>query len=345
VIEHANQLTARGHRVSIVVPKSAIDDEMRRAVRAEVSVIEADYPLAGPEDRPPSLWDKLRLTIALVRAVPEGDLLIATHTPTTVVSLVAGALPRRGIRVWFYQDYPEMFRGRPLESWLLRNAMRWHRLALVVSRFSADELTGISKGEVRYVGQILNDYDEFSSQVRDHTVNMEEPRRLIYVGDFRPRKGLVDFLSAARILFEKRFEIELVLVLKERGEIDTPVPYQVVFRPDPGRLAHWFGEGDVFVSSSWHESFGLPPLEAMASGTPVVVTDSGGVRDYARHEENCLIVPPGNAPAIAAAVERILTEPDLVGQLIEKGRLTAAEYTVDRAVDRMEAALREVMDS
>jgi glycosyltransferase involved in cell wall biosynthesis len=174
---------------------------------------------------------------------------------------------------------------------------------------------------------------------------MEEPRRLIYVGDFRPRKGLVDFLSAARILFEKRFEIELVLVLKERGEIDTPVPYQVVFRPDPGRLAHWFGEGDVFVSSSWHESFGLPPLEAMASGTPVVVTDSGGVRDYARHEENCLIVPPGNAPAIAAAVERILTEPDLVGQLIEKGRLTAAEYTVDRAVDRMEAALREVMDS
>ena len=91
------------------------------------------------------------------------------------------------------------------------------------------------------------------------------------------------------------------------------------------------------------EGFGLPPLEAMACGAPVVLTDSGGVRDYARHEDNCLLVPPRDPQALAAAMLRILTDPVLADCLRRAGPPTTARFTWEAAVDRFEAALRDVV--
>lgn len=102
-------------------------------------------------------------------------------------------------------------------------------------------------------------------------------------------------------------------------------------------LAHdvptFFSSIDVFVFPSLVEGFGLPPLEAMACGAAVILTDSGGVREYARHDTNCLLVPPGDVAAIARAVERLTTDPgagELRAHLARQGRATALKFPVER---------------
>lgn len=74
----------------------------------------------------------------------------------------------------------------------------------------------------------------------------------------------------------------------------------------------------------------MPPLEAMASGCAVVTTDCGGVSDFARHNENCLIVPPGDSAALAAAIDRLLDDGALREKLSAEAVRTAASWPRER---------------
>ena len=92
---------------------------------------------------------------------------------------------------------------------------------------------------------------------------------------------------------------------------------------------------DVLCAPSLHgESFGLVLLEGMAASTPVVASDLPGYRNVARHEREGLLVPPGDAPALAAAINRVLTSPEAARTLVAGGDARAAEFSMDRLADR-----------
>jgi len=93
-------------------------------------------------------------------------------------------------------------------------------------------------------------------------------------------------------------------------------------------IAAFYASCDVFVFPSRVEGFGLPPLEAMACGAAVVVTDCGGPRDYARDNQNCVVVPVGNAAALAGAITRLADDATLRARLAGAGAETARRYPV-----------------
>jgi glycosyltransferase involved in cell wall biosynthesis len=99
-------------------------------------------------------------------------------------------------------------------------------------------------------------------------------------------------------------------------------------------MAEFYGRCDLFVFSSRGEGFGLPALESMAVGCPVVTTDSGGVRQFAADSENCVMVPPADAPALAGAIEALVLDPQRRATLRRAGIATAAQYGQDAVLDR-----------
>lgn len=338
VIEIANRLSARGHRVALATPGDSIAAEMRAVVRPSVALIESSVP---GHANPRAYGRNLRLLWSLARALPPSDCLIATHTPTTLVTPAARLLPanRRATPFWLYMDYPEMFAGRPVERWLLAHALAWHRAALSISRAGVEEARrAVPGGASYYVGVGLADRERFYP-LPGKTFGRDGRYRLLYVGDARPRKGLADFLAAAALI-GREWPIELWLVVKELLAAPPDLPHRCFVRPDDAALAALYRESDLYVSTSWREGVGLPPLEAMASGTAVVLTDTVGARDYARHGENCLLTPPRDPRALAGAIAALLAAPALAERLVRAGLETARAFDYDRVVDRLEAIVR-----
>jgi len=84
-------------------------------------------------------------------------------------------------------------------------------------------------------------------------------------------------------------------------------------------------------------------VEAMAAGVPVVATDIPGYREVVRPDAEGLLVPPGNAIALAVAVRRILLDPKLAERYGAAGRARAARFSWDEVVPQVEAAYQRAL--
>jgi phosphatidylinositol alpha-mannosyltransferase len=82
------------------------------------------------------------------------------------------------------------------------------------------------------------------------------------------------------------------------------------------------------------ESFGVVLLEAMAAGAPAVASDIPGYAGVARADREALIVPPGDADALRAAIRRLLDDPGRRTRLVEAGRRRADELSMARLAER-----------
>jgi len=334
IVEYANRLAWRGHMISIVTPWDTVDEVIADELHPQVTVLET---ARGWSDTRYDLG-KVLLAWQLARAVPDSDVVVATQTPTVVPTLIAARFFRRGCLYWLYQDYLEMFETRPLERWLLISAPKLFDKVLAVSHACRNEIREHSGVDSVVVGEGISHADLF--QPRSAARSNEGTRQILFLGDMRPRKGWYDFLAAAHRVYEEIPNLRLLIVSKDECHIEYDVPFTFFYRPPRNKLAELYATCDVFVSASWYESFGLPPLEAMACGAPVVLTDSRGVREFAVDGENCLMVPIRSPDALAKAIVRLLRDKPLAERLAANGPKTAARFSWDAAVNRFERALR-----
>jgi len=176
--------------------------------------------------------------------------------------------------------------------------------------------------------------------------------RLLYAGRVVPTKGVGTAIKALPLLpAETRLDVdghgapemieELTALARSLG-----VAERVAFTRSPrAALADRYRAADaVLFPSEWAEPFGLVPLEAMARGTPVVATGTGGSGEFLHDGVNCLLFPPGDAAALAGAVRRLGVDVDLRRRVAEGGARTAAEMTMDRYADRVEAVHLAAVD-
>jgi glycosyltransferase involved in cell wall biosynthesis len=230
-----------------------------------------------------------------------------------------------------------LFEERRLEQRLLKWGGNWHDRILTIGSQAQAQLKNFTSQEIFVVGEGLSHAELFYPRPRPAP---GPAKTVLFLGDMRPRKGLQDFITAAELIYPQIPGLELWVVSKDPCAIETPVPFRYIHRPSRKELAELYARCDLFVSASWLESFGLPPLEAMACGAPVVLTDSGGVREYAHHEVNCLMVPPRCPEALAQAMCQTLTDTALAQRFRQNGPTTAAKFTWQAAVDRFEEVLK-----
>lgn len=111
-------------------------------------------------------------------------------------------------------------------------------------------------------------------------------------------------------------------------------------RTAPERVAEAYAAVDcVLFGVTWPEPWGLVPLEAMSVGRPVIATGTGGSAEYLRDGDNCLLVPVGDADALAAAVRRLASDDALRARLREGGFATARAFPAAAFHDAVVAAL------
>lgn len=104
-------------------------------------------------------------------------------------------------------------------------------------------------------------------------------------------------------------------------------------------IVRLYNQVGCFISTTLHEGFGLPHLEAMACGTPVVTTDADGNMAFCEHGQNCLVYSGDDMAGMAMGVHRVLTDEALWKSLVQHGLETAAEYPWSPVIDRLEAFL------
>jgi phosphatidylinositol alpha-mannosyltransferase len=161
-------------------------------------------------------------------------------------------------------------------------------------------------------------------------------RAILFVGRHEPRKGLGVLLDAFATL-----DRDAVLWVAGEGPATTalaasaPPGVEWLGRISDEELAQRLGTATVFCAPSLHgESFGVVLLEAMAAGTPVVASDIAGYRDVARDGREGVLVPPGDVPALAAGLRRVLDDSVLAGQLVDAGSARAASFSMERLAAR-----------
>lgn len=172
--------------------------------------------------------------------------------------------------------------------------------------------------------------------------------KLLYVGRIDERKGIRTAVEALAALPDEatltvlgsgddRFLAELKEVCAHRG-VARRVEFDVRSRQE---LPAAYAAADVLLFPvRWEEPWGLVLLEAMAVGTPVVATATGGSAEYLRHEENALVVGADAGPEdLAQAVRRLAGDPGLRAQLRKGGLDTAPHYTEQAYNQAIEAAL------
>ena len=150
------------------------------------------------------------------------------------------------------------------------------------------------------------------------------PAEVLYAGRLSPEKGVLELVEAAR---------GLNLVVAGDGPLRADVPQALGFVP-PDELAPLYARAAVVACPSHREGFGVACLEAMAHGRPVVASAVGGLLDLVVDGETGIHVPPGDVPALRAALERLLGDSDLRRQMGDAGRRRAAERFSWEAVTR-----------
>jgi glycosyltransferase involved in cell wall biosynthesis len=336
LFRYIDALLARGHEVAI----ATLGKQGDRRFLPEPTNVPCTY--VGLRDKPyRALMHATRGALGYpareVRrlagaASPEADLRLATYTFTVFSALRAGGPVHHHV-----QHHEVLLQPTARLERLIEDALRCPDVYRTANCTWVAERIADVGGDVRGIVMPAIDHDVFTpGRRRPAGDDASRPFRVITLGKAVDWKGLVDVVAACEILARDTGPVELVSYGADRPKVGGSVRLEHHGLVDSARLAELYRSADVCVSGSWYESFPLPPLEAMATGTPVVCTRIG-TEDYAFDDVNSLIVPPKDPEAMAAAMRRIREDADLRRELVANGLSTAALH---RWVDAEQSFVR-----
>lgn len=230
----------------------------------------------------------------------------------------------RGMRA--FQDYFHLLHSLPVGRITVSFHLHQHFLK--------------SHGQISF--QVTNgiDLNLFSAR-HGHRPNSAE-LLFLFVGNPRQElKNIDTCLAALHDLAERHPDwcITLAIVMGDTCAeplslvTDTPFRVEMHYGLNAAQMRALYQRADVLLAVSVYEGFGLPSIEAMACGVPVLQSDSRGLDGYLRDGVDCLLVPAEHAARQAEGLERILTEPGLYERLVAGGLETAARFSLHGQFD------------
>jgi glycosyltransferase involved in cell wall biosynthesis len=270
---------------------------------------------------------------------------VRTRLPVvvTVHDLIPFVLPR---------DYPWVRRARLLGLHLLRHAdaviavsAATRRDILRFTRTDPSRITVIPEG----IGPGFRPASPEAVAAVRAKLRLDSPY-LLAVGTFDPRKRIALLADVVRRV-RKHHDIALVIagdqgtfigsVTAELARAGLAQHARVIGHVTSDDLVSLYTGAEVFVFTSAYEGFGLPPLEAMACGTPAVVFDNSSIAEVSGGAAS--VVRDGDTAAMATAITRVLEDPEECLRQRSAGRAWAATFTWGRAAEMTFDVYRAVL--
>lgn len=175
---------------------------------------------------------------------------------------------------------------------------------------------------------------------------------ILYMGNFKPHKNVSRIVEAFARVSSLFPDLKLVLVAplqhgysKLSAQVkDLGVDHRVIFtgKITEGDQPHLLYAGaEMFVFPSFYEGFGLPPVEAMACGTPVIASNVTSVPEVVK--DAGILIDPQSVDQIAEAIKKILNDSDLRDRLVSKGLEYAQEYNEQKIAEMNYAFFKSVL--
>ncbi len=202
-------------------------------------------------------------------------------------------------------------------------------------------LSGIKPENVKAIPLAAGELPPIPKSAPKRLAELKDKECLFYVGGADPRKGLVPLARTMEGVWKQFPNTRLVLAGKEVTQADVPEAVKLrktvqgLSRPDQVHLLGFISDEELawlyqhataFVFPSRYEGFGLPILEAMQAGCPVITYDNSSLPEVAG--KAALVVPDGES--MEAAICAVLSSPAVHTELIKKGRRQAAKFTWQR---------------
>jgi glycosyltransferase involved in cell wall biosynthesis len=344
VFEIANRLSKKGHKVGITALGG---DHGWFPLEVEVNYVELPLVIRIL-NRFSAFWHKKPLTLLdvsfrksesrfaelarkLSEAIPDCDISVATWFHT--------ALPvwhsNKGQRFYLMQDFPEQMKSR-YDRGLFQTTLSLPMFFLTNSKYTKDiVLNAQPTARVKIVGAGVNTRIFYPRKKRVIDSG-GRPIVMVFVRS--------EFFRGTDLAFKilnhvnKVFPIHAILVGKVPKETEMDFRYSSYEAVSDDELAGLYSTSDLFLFTSVAEGFGLPPLEAMACGVPVAMTDCGGNREYANQGYNCVMLLSKDVKELGDQIVKTLRDKKLLGELIKGGLETARKLTWDDVVGRIDSA-------
>jgi glycosyltransferase involved in cell wall biosynthesis len=288
------------------------------------------------------------------------DLYHGTNFKMQTVGRYGGVVTIHDLWLDRHPEYSKKMLGQWPSSFKTRQTALRARKTITVSEFSARELMELYGLKREHIRVIPNGVSEDFSPRRDNQAMAELRKRIgltaehyiLFVGGADPRKNHQIFLEAAEKVRKKLGPRMVVLVgspVHPFGNYEETARRRSLTEKVlcPGRLPMGdlqllYSATDLFVFPSLYEGFGMPVLEAMACGAPVLTSDSTALVEVAG--DAAVLVDPQDARALGEAMVRALEDEPLRADLKAKGFARAKQFSWEQVAEKTVALYRELCE-
>ena len=306
-----------------------------------------------------SLGEQISVPLRLCLASPH-----LFHTPHYVLPVLTPCRSIVTIHDCIHLIFPEYLRNRMAHTYA--RAMFWtaaHRASriLTVSEASKRDILrffGVADEKVTVIHNAIDDRF-YKEPPEEHIVRVREryqlsDRFLMYAGNVKPHKNLERLIDAFVLLREKKGNADLRLLITGSEISKYAILRRAVHRYNLHKYVRFLGYqtertlatlyrlADVFVFPSLYEGFGLPPLEAMASGTPVVVSRASSLPEVVG--DSGVLVNPYDPISIADGVQTVLADNNFTEDLKKRGLARARTFSWAKSIERIHRIYQEVAE-
>lgn len=243
----------------------------------------------------------------------------------------------------------------------VKRCLQWTDLVLTISESSRKDIIEYLQVDPKkvYVTPLASRYspnylsDEKNIQALDKQVNYDFSNPyLLFVSTIEPRKNINAIIHAFNLL-KKKYKIEHQLILiGKKGWNYEPIFFDIESSPWKSQIHHldylsdelvalFYSKADVFLYPSHYEGFGLPVLEAMTLGAPVVTSNTSSIPEVTG--DAAILIDPNDPVQLAEAILKVISDSQLRQELINKGKARAKLFSWERTAKETLNAYRSII--